>query len=341
MKKCHVIFTVIILFAIFFGFSPHVSAADDSRQIPFSMEAVLPENQRKEETSAYFDLLVQPNQLQELAVVLTNPSDKELVLKLSANSAVTNNNGIIDYTLDNGRTLVEPKYQLKNLIKLPSKVVLGPGEKKKVSLELRIPQEPFKGVILGGIQAKVDSGSTSEDTGGGLQLENSFATVLGVVLSEDTSPVKPQLKLTNAKAGLSNGYLSVLANIQNTQPTMVGNLTITGLLYKKDEQNVLTQTTKKNQEMAPNSTFDFPIDLTNTPLDAGEYSLKVVAKNKTNKWVLRKTFMITEAQEKGLNKKAVKKNSKTSWWFIVIGLFFVGYLGLVTYRWAKRAWTKK
>ena len=66
-----------------------------SKRNDFSVKAILPDNQRTKETS-YFDLRVAPNQTQKLQIELTNQTANDITGL--ANAAITNDNGLADYS---------------------------------------------------------------------------------------------------------------------------------------------------------------------------------------------------------------------------------------------------
>lgn len=323
-------FFFVLISLVLVGSVPTTALAADDEQVPFAMEAVLPENQRSDSGATYYDLIVKPETKQELQFVVKNASNKEIDLKLAANGAVTNSIGTIDYGQPDYKKDSSAKYTLNELLKVPSEVKLAAGESKSITAELTIPKDGFNGVILGGIQAvEADKESTADSSSkSGLQLSSKYAMVIGVLLTEDPeNQPQPELKLNDVKAGLDNGVTAVLANLQNVQPAMVGKMTITGTVYKKGSSDVFKKTEKKNQEMAPNSNFDFAIDWQNEPLQAGDYTLKLVAQNKSHKWEFSKDFTITGEEEQTLNEKAVGIKKDYTWLWILLGaLLFIALL---------------
>lgn len=314
---------LLLLFTGFFLLlTPTFVQAASTEKAPFTMEAVLPENQRKDSAATYFDLVVQPEHKQQLAVRFQNLSDKKMTLQLSTNSAVTNSNGVIDYNKADSKKSLDAKYRLDELLNIPEEVVLAAGETKVISGELTVPKDRFDGILLGGVTATMTAEKAAgEKQTSGLALTNQLAMTVGVVLTEDTQQVvEPELRLLQVRPGLSNGYTSVLATVQNSMPQMVGQMTITGKVFKKGSSEVIKETVRKNQEMAPNSQFDFPVDWGKENLEPGDYTLKLVAQNKSHKWVFSKDFTIAKAEADKLNKKAVGLKKDYTWLYIIIGI---------------------
>lgn len=88
-KWLHAISVIIF---IFIG-----SYSVEASEMTFSVKAILPDNQRTKETS-YFDLRVAPNQTQKLQIELTNQTANDITVLASANAAITNDNGLADYS---------------------------------------------------------------------------------------------------------------------------------------------------------------------------------------------------------------------------------------------------
>ncbi|MGK0552888.1 DUF916 domain-containing protein, partial [Enterococcus faecalis] len=97
------------------------------------------------------DLLMQPNQKQEIPYTLRNYTDQEVIVDMSIHSATTNSNGVIEY----GESLSEKdpslKYDLKDLETIEDQVKVPPKSSVERKLVLQAPAEQVTGVIAGGV----------------------------------------------------------------------------------------------------------------------------------------------------------------------------------------------
>ena len=59
--------------------------------------------------------------------------------------------------------------------------------------------------------------------------------------------------------------------------------------------------------MAPNSNFNFKVNLNDEPLKPGKYRFEGVAKAAGRTWHFKKTFMVAQKEADDLNAAAVKK----------------------------------
>ncbi|MDZ5759246.1 DUF916 and DUF3324 domain-containing protein [Carnobacterium maltaromaticum] len=299
MKKI----TLLLLFMATMVWFPINGHASD---IPFSVRTILPENQLNKKVT-YFDLLLSENQEQEIQLELTNSSDAEQKVKVEPNNATTNSNGVIEYKKVDKKKDSSMKYGLTDIISPAQEILLAPHEVKKISFKLKMPNEKMNGVILGGFYvSKLTTDSASEKKDEGVQLKNEFSYVVGVQVRQNENLVKPNLKLNNVKAGLKNYRTSILANLQNDQPTILKNLKVDVSIYKQGASEVLYSQKSEEMSVAPNSNFDYPIDLKNAEIIPGQYVLKGTASSGEQTWNLEKEFVIDNKVAKESNKEAVE-----------------------------------
>ncbi len=295
----------------------------------FTMEIVKPDNQITDAT--YFDLKVAPEQKQALQVRFINFEDKELKLQVSANPAFTNGNGVIEYSRYDFPKDKSAQYTLPELIKeKPQEVVLQPKEEKVVTFNMEVPKEPFKGMILGAFYALNKGDEDSTEKNQGMMIKNQYALVLGIKLQEDTeTKVIPELKLNDIKPGLNNSYTTVFANLQNIMPRSFGEMTVDAKVYKKGSKEVFKHTKKENQQMAPNSNYDFPIDWENEEIKAGDYPLHLIAKAGSKTWEFDRNFTIADSEADKLNEDAVGLPEKSYTWLYILIAVLLGIILMI------------
>ena len=88
---------------------------------------------------------------------------------------------------------------------------------------------------------------------------------------------------------------------------MLKDLTVEGKIFEADGSKTLYQTRKHELKMAPNSNFNFKVDLNDEPLKPGKYRFEGVAKAGGRTWHFKKTFMVAQKEADDLNAAAVKK----------------------------------
>ena len=284
----------------------------------YSVKANIPENQINK-TLTYFDLKMEPNQRQELTLTVSNSSDEKATILISPNVAMTNQNGVIDYSKMDEKLDSTLKNPVTSLISKAQEVTLEPKESKEVSFTVQMPEKEFDGLILGGFYiSKKEDDSASKDKEKDVQIKNKYSYVIGLQIRENTNEVKPVMVLNEIKPTLLNYRTAITANLQNTEATIMKDLAVDAKVMKKGNTKVLHETSKKGLSMAPNSNFDFPINWDNQSLDAGTYTLQLVAQSGEEKWKFEKEFKITSKDSNNLNKEAVELEKAEPNWILII-----------------------
>ncbi|MGX7418271.1 DUF916 and DUF3324 domain-containing protein [Carnobacterium gallinarum] len=286
----------------------------------YTIKAEIPENQI-DKAKTYFDLRMTPAQEEVINLTVSNTSNEELKLKVEPNTAVTNQNGVVDYSQKGAKKDSTLKYAFSDLIKGETDITLAPNETKELPYTIKMPAEKFDGIILGGFYVSKVNSEKEEAASKNVQIKNHYSYVVGAKLSETDTVVKPNLKLNDVKPALQNYRTGITANLQNTEATMMSELKVTTSVTKKGSQEVLHKTEKESMSMAPNSNFDFPISWDNQPLKAGKYELTVVANDKDQSWKFTKEFEIKGEESAKLNKEAVEVEKDSTWiYYLIAGL---------------------
>lgn len=320
---------VLFIYTILLGIALYPIGVQAAESMAYSVKANIPENQINK-TSTYFDLKMEPNQKQEITLTVSNSSDQQTTILISPNVAMTNQNGVIDYSQSKSKLDSSLKIPLTSIISKAQEVTLAPKETKQVPFVLQMPAEKFDGLILGGFYiSKKEDASQTKDEEKDVQIKNKYSYVIGIQIRENTNEVKPVMELNNIKPALLNYRTAVTANLQNTQATIMKDLSVDAKVMKKGSSTILHQTKKENLSMAPNSNFDFPINWDNQSLDPGKYTLQLTAKTDEDEWKFEKDFEITAKNSKALNDEAIELEKSEVNWLIVIGGVVGGFLILI------------
>lgn len=133
----------------------------------------IPSEKQVDKEKTYFDLLLAPNEETELKVNLRNDTDKEVKVGISINSAITNSNVIVEYGENKGKKDQSLAFDIKDYVQYPSSVRLKPKSEQTVSINVKMPNTPFDGVLASGITFKEetsDEGKRQDDKSQGLSL---------------------------------------------------------------------------------------------------------------------------------------------------------------------------
>lgn len=300
----------------------------------FSVTPVLTENQNPEVPS-YFDLTVTPNQKQTLKIKIKNNSKESVKYKLYVNTATTNQNGIIDYSINNFEKDESLKLSLKDCLTLTEQLVDVPANsEKEVSLELSIPETPFEGIALGGITVE----PTIEEGSDGVN--NIFTRTLAIQLTETAKEISPKLEGGEVKVSQENLRNNVKFELRNITPTIISKVNAEIAITKKGNKNPLFTQTKNQLNFAPNSKFNLMTEW-DKQFDPGDYTYSInLTDGEGNKWSFSKKFKIEAEIAENLNKTSVdRKESFFEKYFIYIlvllSILFIVFAVLMLSRYFK------
>ncbi|PZG39258.1 cell surface protein [Listeria ivanovii] len=307
-------------------------------EMNFSVDAVIPDNQINKEKS-YFDLRMKPKQKQTLHLKFSNLSDKDVTVETTINPAITNVNGVVEYSENSPKLDKTLTYNIQRLTKLAPEVKLKAKETMTVPFEVTMPEESWDGILLGGIYMKQKESELKEkkDT----QIENKYSYVIGLQLSETEKVIKPEMELLDVFPGQSNYRNVVYSKLQNKTAIIIRDLKVDGKVYKKNSDKVLHETKKENMAMAPNSNFDYAINWGNKELKPGTYRLEMTADSGENHWEWKKEFVITGETAAKLNEQAVNLEKDSTWIYVLIGSIVLVTLLVFVFLLGRQTKTKK
>lgn len=309
------------LFLLLFSASP-MFVVQANEKVGYSVQAELAESQLDRNLS-YFDLRVKPNQEQKLAVTVYNLEEEEITIRSAIYNASTNSNGLIVYE-EQEKTDSSLKQPITELVTLEEEeFTVQAGESKTVTAILETPQEEFNGVKLGGIYFEKEP--EEQEAEQGVTIQNKYAYVIGLKLSENDQEIVPKLGLVDVQSQLVNHRPAVVARIQNSQPLLMEDVTIKAKVYEENSSKSIRETKQEGIQMAPNSTMDFVIDWNNEQLQAGTYQLKITATAGKNEWKWQEQFSISKEDEV-INDNAVGLEDSTP---NFVGWYITGILGLL------------
>ncbi|EGO7907947.1 DUF916 and DUF3324 domain-containing protein [Enterococcus faecalis] len=347
-----------LFFPILLIFLTLVSSNGFASEFNFAVTPI-PSEKQVDKEKTYFDLLLAPNEETELKVNLRNDTDKEVKVGISINSAITNSNVIVEYGENKGEKDQSLAFDIKDYVQYPSSVRLKPKSEQTVSINVKMPNTPFDGVLASGITFKEetsDEGKRQDDKSQGLSIKNEYSYVVALLMQQNKKKVEPNLLLKKVSPGQINARNVILVNLQNDQKTYINQVAFSAEITKKGHEEVLYKEEKANMQIAPNTNFSVPIALKGQPLKPGDYHLSMtVVGNKDaagsfkksinnesisfrNQWQFEKDFTINGEVAKELNEKDVTLKENHSNLYLLIGLLLLLIVILII---AWLIWRKK
>ncbi|ONN41000.1 DUF916 and DUF3324 domain-containing protein, partial [Enterococcus mundtii] len=281
----------------------------------------------------YFQLTLPPDATEKLTLKLQNANAEAKKIKITPHTAYTNVMGVVEYGQDAEQADPTLQHSLDELIEQPEIIELGGNETKTVTLDLKMPKEAFEGFLAGGLrieEVKEDTtGETSDEEG--VAIQNEFAYIIGVVVSNNQEAVQPDLDLLDVFADQLNYRNVISANLQNFTPTFVNRLAVEATVQRVGEEDILYRANQEQMQMAPNSNFNFPISLEGDRFRSGDYVLKMTARSGEEEWEWERKFTIDADEARALNQADVTIDTSINWWMIGSIMLLVLLLGIILY----------
>ncbi|MGX7013427.1 DUF916 and DUF3324 domain-containing protein [Vagococcus silagei] len=340
-KKLKKVFgTLIVVFLIGLTFQFSVDAVS----IPISVKPIIPENQMSEVTS-FYHLKVEPNQKQEIELEIENSSSEDITVDLAINSASTGMSGSLVYLPSKKENHRSAEVTLPEIATIDKQVKVPAQGKTKVKVKLDIPEKKFDGIVLGAIRVSGFDDKMSQDTKENqsekesFSVNNKYAYAVAIQLQEtEKLAIQPELKLNKVVASQVAGRNTIKASIENTKPIIVNALTYDVEVKSKKKDETIYKSQLTDYRMAPNSTFELPMDLKNEAFEPGEYHVVIKAKATEVKksWTLEQDFTISKEEAKKFNQSSVAADKGMSTTMIIlitilscfalVGVIIIGYL---------------
>lgn len=105
---------------------------------------------QRDKSESFFDVVLQPNQTENLVVKVQNTTRKDMVVDAQAAPASTSNRGIVQY--DNHAKL-DPSlvYNVNKLVQAPDKVTIPAGQTVTYTAKLTMPGATLLGMVSGAL----------------------------------------------------------------------------------------------------------------------------------------------------------------------------------------------
>ncbi|MFK4956334.1 DUF916 and DUF3324 domain-containing protein [Lactococcus garvieae] len=294
---------LILTMIFFFFFSGiNVQAENVPTENSFSISPMNPDTGQPQST--YYNLKVTPNEEKDIKVRVFSSSDKEIKVNVNVNNAGTNSNGVVSYT---GKEKKDSslKIPFSSIAQLKeTQVTIPPKGHYDVTIHIKMPNQAYSGMILGGIRV-TSASSSQENVKQKPAVKANIAYSIAVVLKEDENNIEPDMHLLDVQKENRDYQNFISAKLQNSAPRLIKKLEADAKVYKKGSDQLLYEAKKSEMEMAPNSNFNFGINLEGQPFKAGDYTMKISGKADGKPYSFEKDFTITSKEAKTYNENSV------------------------------------
>lgn len=333
-----------------------------ANEFNFSVEPVQPETQVDKEQT-YFDIKVTPGKEQELVIHMRNDTEKEVKINPSIAPATTNMNGVVEYSPNDIAIDQTLTHNLEEIVTTEKEIVIPKRSTYDLKLTVTPPNESFAGVIAGGITLKEEVEELEEEEENGLAINNEYSYVVGIVLHSDSSEkIAPVLNVKKVYPSQVNARNVIITDFQNPQPDYLNTVTILSEITRVGSQTPIIEQEKQHMQMAPNTTFSYPVSQEGKKLQAGKHQAHIIVyANQSkdgqhehgkdeeghpiryqNKWEFTEEFVISKEKAREFNKKDVTIKQDYTMWYIIGGLILIIVALLIwMYRTKKNEHVKK
>jgi hypothetical protein len=218
----------------------------------------------------YFVYDVKPGTRVAGKVQITNSGDRVGTVKLFAADATTGQTSGTVYL-----TSGEKRHGVGAWVRLPAtQLELGPGETRIVPFTVVVPSGAAVGQHVGGIVAETAQQATGPKSKGKANVQIKVRNLAIVAVQVNVpGPTVSRFSILGVHAGGRKGYQQVLVRMRNR-----------GNVMSKPSGSITIEDSKGNQVLSkdfqldtflPQTTIDYPVNVTGTALDVGTYSTRV------------------------------------------------------------------
>lgn len=331
--------SIALLFSIpllLWGVLP-ASAADaqdaQADAVGFFVRAELPENQADQD-HYYFDLSMEPGQRQELAVQIVNSGQEDIVVEARTVSASTNCNGIIDYTTPDVRdeTLQVPFSSISKVKR--DEIVIPAGQVETALVTVKMPEQAYDGVILGGIV--FTKKPSEQDVHEGMNIRNVYSYVVGVKLTETDRTVAPEFEGLEAGAVLENKHVYLRTTIRNSEAAIAKDVKMDIAVFSKDRNKAVLELDEACVDVAPNSILPYSVKWDQGTLVPGEYVSYVHMELDGREWDFELPFTLSAQDSFELKSTFSESADEMPAWMVIVLILLITLIILVVVLLATR-----
>jgi hypothetical protein len=250
--------TLVALVAAFFAPAAHASGP------AFGIRALV------HSKLGYFVYDAKPGTRVAGKVQITNTGDRVGTVKIFAADATTGQTSGTVYL-----TSGEKRHDVGAWVRLPAtKLEIGPGESRVVPFTVVVPSGAAVGQHVGGIVAETAQRATGPKSKGKANVQITVRNLAIVAVQVNVpGPTVSRFSILGVQAGGRKGYQQVLVRMRNDGNVMAkpaGSITI-----EDSEGNQVLSQDFQLDTFLPQTTIDYPINVTKKALDVGTYSTRV------------------------------------------------------------------
>lgn len=283
----------------------------------FNINPVLPDNQLSE-SSSFYDLKLGTSEEQELTLDVNNTGTEAMLARITLFDG---------FTEENAEKSFERQVELDPSMRTPmtsfatletNEIKVEAGETKSVHVKLKLPDEEFNGVSVGGITVTADYYDKTSKKVKGFSVGNRLSYVVAIQVRMNDNEVSKNLNYIKTELTYDGEKPTFLTYIQNDQPIVMNNVTIDGEI-RDVNGNVIAEISKNNGGIYPNTNFPIKYNLLeNEKLEKGKYKVDVAITSDEDTWQWEDIVNFEE-----LDNHVEEEKNKDNFYVLVILLFII------------------
>lgn len=304
-----------------------------AEEFTISVKPEIPSNQQGQ-VKGYFNVQMKPKEKKEYVIQVANKGDKDKIVDIQALDAGTAPDGKIDYTNVNPRLSSAIPTKFTDLVTIKKELKVPANSVEKLKFLIEMPKESQPGIILGSIFIldKGDKESDQEKTKG-MAIHNQMGYPVQMMLSMTNEQVPAKLALDKVELRTHNGHPSLAIPLENKNPNIIPDVTVTTEISKKGSGKILVTDEKTDNTIAPYSVFLHHVQLTDKKIKSGTYTARIVAQSEFGKWEWERQFKITTQLAQNLNEGSIQSSLPVwAYWLIALAMFFVLLMSYLIYK---------
>ncbi|WP_024747370.1 DUF916 and DUF3324 domain-containing protein [Levilactobacillus namurensis] len=297
--------------------------------VGYTVQVVKPKNQ-DDKTVGYFALRTHPNAQQTLEVIVHNQTDRPQKFNVHVTQAVTNSNGIIDYSQYDPQLDPSLKVKMRDLFAKRQQTITVPANGRvPVKVTYQMPAQRLRGCVLGGIYVIQAQPQQVKQTKAKIRLRDIFAYAVSIRLRESPHNVTPDLRMNRVGVAQVDRQNLVTANLQNFEPGILSGMSVQASVKARNGLRPILRQNQKPLGMAPNSNFNFGLPWGNHRLKAGPYTLELTAHGDGQTWHFVRNFTITSRELRKLG--PTNPTKPNNWLYLLLAVIIALLLALIAY----------
>lgn len=274
-------------------------------------------NTEKLETKDELNFKLNVGEVTQAQVELVNKSQQDKKVSITINNATNDENGQLIYNSPQAEVNDSKLLSVPKVMTADREVVIEANSKKVLPLTIKMPDQKFTGIILGGITFLDESSRGEVQEGSNMGIINQMSYTLPIIIRQTDEKEEAKLELKQIKLSEKGKTLEV--GIDNLKGHILPNVDVTYVIKTRSGKVIDTFKTTGGK-LAPHHTYVRSLSLKKLPLTSSKYTIDIKAESDHGNWKWSENFELSSQQRFEKVKEIL--NSEVNW-MVVFGVIIV------------------